>query len=420
MDENAVAAVLETYAQAWGLNLGEGALACARRAIRWFGGDRSEPPLPWPQPMSPEEQDELEDAVLECMASGLDVVTARLRARRRIDAHLTETQHEPLMHAHWAASPVEMAHWLLVGWRETRDPRLAVALRQLTDLHVQGLGGLPLRDDALAFVKARGDDVLERGARILAIPRLPSGRIPGWLGDALVEPPDPRWVDLWLEGVANDRFGTLEIRTQLGQIVDRMADPRVLEVDASGMLCLDPEVRERITDTAWPELSPWEERRLHSVQRSIDRARNAPTEVPALYRRAAAGDDLALAVLGDAWSAADDPRGELVTLAIHPRSPAQERRYRAVLRDWHRCLGALAPVVAKRDLVLERGLPVQVSLYEVRGEYPLHLAKAYEWHSVHTVRVPWPRVGPIETFLAELLDAHPHLELVDDDDDDDE
>lgn len=101
---------------------------------------------------------------------------------------------------------------------------------------------------------------------------------------------------------------------------------------------------------------------------------------------AAPDDDAPRAVLADALQLAGDPRGELISLQLAPRTVASEQRLKTLLRKPAvMCAPAIWKLLSVKSVTFERG-------FVARGRLSAHTKTAWrdatgavEWATVHTL-----------------------------------
>ena len=77
---------------------------------------------------------------------------------------------------------------------------------------------------------------------------------------------------------------------------------------------------------------------------------------------AAPADDAPRLVLADALTARGDPRGELIALQCHGRRKTLVREAKLVKAHWRDWVGALAPLLSRRNCAFERGMLVAIGV----------------------------------------------------------
>ena len=324
---------------------------------------------------------------------------------------------------------------VLRAWRATRDVRLARLASALTDVLVVPYGAIPTGPTLNAFRNGLDSaDAVERGVRIRAAGHSKKKAMAEALGEGVRGPLDPRWVDLvlpWFDAVPW-RDATALWVTVLA-LADRTLDPR-LEAALDRLRFVAPLPMGAISGhwiRAWMDRHPEGDltrRRaeaavltdadLEQIDRVVQILALAQSEVDeaeasvaALYGRAAAGDDAALLVLADHWAAANDIRGTFVPLALRTDRGAQAAARKLERTAWRALLGPLAPVVLKRGLVFERGLPVAVVASSRKAAAIDAVRNRMEWASVRSLQLV-PPAGRPEAVLDLLTPAQTRLEEV--------
>ncbi|MEZ4321052.1 MAG: hypothetical protein R3F61_26470 [Myxococcota bacterium] len=312
---------------------------------------------------------------------------------------------------------------LLSAWWSTRSPEVAERITAISASEVERAGGIPTGRALEAFVSGLdAEDALQRGLAIAAAGRATKSAMPDALSAALTGPPDPRWIDLvlpWFDDPPWQNAGFVWERVR--RIVDRLADPRVkpmldvLRQERAGIAmrygwdgAFELEAWVRSHDDAWfaaqlASTVPLDDAQRGALraldgllERRLDRTASAAIRLRDLYEAAAAGSADARLVLADLFAAEGDLRGEYLQLcAAEP-----DRRVRGRLREleqhhWRALLGGLAPVVLKRGLRLEHGLPVEVVATSRRPADIEEVRSALEWASVEVLELP-PPAGSVE------------------------
>jgi hypothetical protein len=230
-------------------------------------------------------------------------------------------------------------------------------------------------------------DTLQAGQYIQAAGRLTKARLERALHQARSDPPDPRWVDLVLSWFESPPYANpFELwHTALG-LLDRLADPRALEVVSS--LAERPErwAEDHFGGLSGRAIHRWARVRsehgfaavtrptraladedaaqLEQVGEALERrerGRQRDTDARArLLHAAAAGDDGALLVYADLLVDAGDVRGELIQLELagRARTAAQRERRKSLKKRWRELTGGLAPALLHDGLRFRRGLVV--------------------------------------------------------------
>lgn len=318
----------------------------------------------------------------------------------------------------------EVVGVLLDAWWSTRDRRVGDLISRLTADEAERRGGIPTGRELAGFVGALDlSDPIERGLYILATGRATKGVMPDQLGAGAAGPPDPRWADLLLPWLADPPWQNAgrvwsEALLILGRLVDdRLAtaiEPlrRMRRLELHGRFGHDGSVEMshwlEDHDEAWLaermaevyDLTDAQLAALDAIETIAARRRSSRDDLDArrreLYRAAAGGDDAALLVLADLLLAEGDLRGELVQLVMSGADRAQRARVRELeQKHWRALLGPLGAVVRKRDLVLRRGLPVEV-VASSRKPHDIEAAvTAVEWASVERLELP-PPAGDLE------------------------
>jgi hypothetical protein len=321
---------------------------------------------------------------------------------------------------------------VLAAWRACRDVRLARLADALTDDAVRDVGGIPTGPALDAFLdRLDPSDPVQRGLRIRAAVRAKKREMPAVLGEAFVGPLDPRWVDLvlpWFETPPWRDAAALWRRVLM--LAERTLDPR-LEEALDGLRYSAPLpmgavagywVREWSTRhpegalsarrAAATELSTDQVAQLEAIVRALAKGRvsaaDATEQVRGLVQRGARGDDAALLVLADRHAAVDDPRGEYIQLALRADRAGKAAARKLERTSWRSLLGALAPVVFKRGLVFERGLPVEVVASSRKPSDIDAVRDATEWASVRTLHLV-PPAGQTEAILGLVTPAQTGL-----------
>ncbi len=365
---------------------------------------------------------------------GRDDIEAAL-ARRRDEAPGGPVELESVVQAAERRDWPTVLAGVLQAWRASRDVRLARLASALTDDAVREVGGIPTGPRLEAFTDGLDPtDPVQRGLLIRASGRAKKRAMPQLLGRGVLWPLDPRWVDLvlpWFEtppwrDAGGVWLGVLAIAnrtvdSRLEEALDRLRYTAPLPMGAMGAhwvrdwLVRHPEgalARRRAGATP---LTDEHLAQLEAIVRSLSAARSThqdeAAQTAALYRRAAEGDDAALLVLADRLLAVDDIRGEFIQLSARD-DRAGRSAARALQRgSWRALLGPLAPVVYKRGLTFERGLPTAVVASSRKPADIESVQDCVEWASVRSLHLT-PPAGHTEAVLGLITPAQTGLRTI--------
>ncbi|MCB9674259.1 MAG: hypothetical protein H6737_04030 [Alphaproteobacteria bacterium] len=260
---------------------------------------------------------------------------------------------------------------LIAAWRAHPSAALGDAIDRLSALDRV----VPLGRSALAEARRTASMPAEhlQGRLRMHLPQLQHKAATAILEAQVERPRDPRWTPLLLQWLDAPPFlSGREFWQAVLQLAAHTADPRLNPRLARGLDSMPWELHGFISQrvwsfaqaesASWPDPAPIDLSALEPAIAAAERAHAAQDALRAeLFERIARDPDdrEALAVFADLLVSDDDPRGELVSIALSGQTGREAKRRVRELEKEHGLswMGDLAPHVLQSGLAFHHGVP---------------------------------------------------------------